>query len=164
MELSATRLLTTRTILGTLFACILTGCFHPPTPLGADQLAAREQEILARLRRGTIALQEGHLATLSTALLLAEREFQIAYQLDSKDVRVLDALGCVRYLEGRTSEAEGFFRAAILGNSQFDRAYEHLGVLLLSTGRTDAGREFLRLAVVLNPLNDRARTKALASE
>jgi Tfp pilus assembly protein PilF len=128
----------------------LLGCIPPP---GLDERVARAKRKEAVLREATLSLR----LQSDTAVKRAHSLFQLAREIDPREPRAYDGLGCVATYRGRFIEAEKFFRTALRYDRRYARAYVNLAFLATRQGQNERAVELLEYAIRLDPLSHRAR-------
>lgn len=140
-----------------LTAFLLTGCYYPNAP-SPGFLAQQEAVTRQLLTRGVQELQSSE----TGAVERAGRLFELAREINRRDPRVLDGLGCYYFRKGELGLARFYFQRALEVDPNYDRAYAHLALIARDDGNIEAARELLRQAVAMNPLNYQQRSNLVA--
>ncbi len=122
-------------------------------------------ERVARAKRKEVVLKEAVLALrmqTRRGLDLADSLYRLATELDPREPRAYDGLGCVATYRGKLIDAEYYFRKAIHYNPRYARAYVHLAFLAARKGENGEARQILEQAIRLDPMSYRARNNYAA--
>jgi Flp pilus assembly protein TadD len=110
------------------------------------------------LTRGVEELQ----SSKPGAIERAGRLFELAREINYRDPRVLDGLGCYYFRKDEFELAKFYFQRALEIDPNYDRAVAHLAMVARQDGNIEAARELLRQAVAMNPLNYQERNNLVA--
>ncbi len=89
----------------------------------------------------------------------AERQWWMALEINSNDPIALNNLGLIYAKRKQYSEAEHYFRQAMLRKADYTDPHLNLGSMDLDLGKYDAAEQQLRAAVALSPLIPSCRNK-----
>jgi tetratricopeptide (TPR) repeat protein len=92
----------------------------------------------------------------------AEASLALARELNPRDPRVADGLGCVFFRKKDYESAKYFFKEALQLDPNYDRAYAHLALLAERDGNYEVAYYLVSKAVQMNPLNYRSRNNMAA--
>lgn len=127
-------------------------------PLSPEQAAMQEQQVQLLITKSIDEMTKDARAALDSA----NNALELARDLDPRDPRVLDGLGCVEWRRGNHDLAAYFFEKALKADPNYDRAYVHLALYEELNQRPDSAERLLRTAIKLNPMNFRARNNYAA--
>lgn len=120
------------------------GCYQvPPPDFHAIQRAGQLVD------QGVFLLREGQLDK-------SESAFKVSLEI-SPSAAALDGLGCVAFLRGDLSLAEGLFNRAIGSDNNYYRALANLALVYDSRGEYEKAKRLFEIAIANEPDEPRMR-------
>jgi len=156
MRLKSNQLITI--ILGSFVLLFFCGCVPRQKQLSMQDELQLETKMKELLFSSVMLMRQEN----KTALDGAEANLALARELNPRDPRVADGLGCVFFRKKDYDSAKYFFKEALQLDPNYDRAYAHLAMLAENDGNYEAAYFLVSKAVQMNPLNYRSRNNMAA--